>query len=540
MTETLLTSGSPALSAAGPPQGASAPPGGSAVPAVTNVGARSITIAILAMGGEGGGVLADWLVDLAEQNGYFAQTTSVPGVAQRTGATIYYLEMFPEAAVPAGRLPVMALSPVPGEVDIVIASELMEAGRALQRGLVTANRTTFVASTHRVYSMTERTAMGDGRVSSDKLLAGGRAAARHFVSADFAKLAEETGSLISPALYGALAATGRLPFTRAQFEATITRGGVGVKSSLKAFAAGFAIADLAMSTPVNASPQAAAPAPAVPMPAVGPRLAALARRIQSSFAPANQATLAAGILRTADYQDVAYAAKYLDRLLPLAARLSANSALDTELLDETARHLALWMTYEDTVRVADLKTRRSRFARVGGEVSLSSTQHLGINEFLHPRVEEIADTLPAGLGRWLLATPWARACVEPFTRKGRIVQTSSIRGYLLLYTIAALRPLRPRSLRFEVEQQRIENWLASIDGLASAQPALALEVARSQRLVKGYGDTHARGWRSFERVIAKLPQLQARPDGARKLQALSQAALADDSGKALEQMLASV
>ncbi|MCL4748412.1 MAG: hypothetical protein KJZ83_23820, partial [Burkholderiaceae bacterium] len=88
---------------------------------------RAITIAILAMGGEGGGVLADWLVDLAQCNGFVAQSTSVPGVAQRTGATIYYLELFREAAVPAGSRPVLALSPVPGEVDIVIASELMEA-----------------------------------------------------------------------------------------------------------------------------------------------------------------------------------------------------------------------------------------------------------------------------------------------------------------------------------------------------------------------------------------------------------------------------
>ncbi|UUZ72173.1 indolepyruvate oxidoreductase subunit beta family protein [Polaromonas sp. P1(28)-8] len=501
----------------------------------TNNSNRAITIAILAMGGEGGGVLADWLVDLAEQNGYFAQTTSVPGVAQRTGATVYYLELFPEAGAPAGRLPVLALGPVPGEVDIVIASELMEAGRALQRGLVSARRTTFIASTHRVYSMTERTAMGDGRVSSAKLLDGGRAAAQHFISADFAQLAEDTGSLISPTLYGALAATGRLPFTRAQFEATISRGGVGVKSSLKAFAAGFAVAQQAITPPAVAAPPIQA---ATPMPPVGARLAALARRIQQTFAPANHATLAAGIVRAADYQDVDYAASYLDRLQPLTACLPADPALAAELLDETARHLALWMSYEDTVRVADLKTRRSRFDRVGGEVKLSQAQHLGIHEFLHPRVEEIADTLPAGLGRWLMATPWARACVEPFTRKGRIVQTSSIRGYLLLYTIAALRPLCPRSLRFQVEQQRISDWLATIARLAPAQPALALEVARSQRLVKGYGDTHARGWRSFQRVMAKLPQLQAMPQGAAQLKALSQAALADDTGQALEQMLA--
>jgi len=77
--------------------------------------ARAITIAIVAMGGEGGGVLADWIVDLAENAGYLAQTTSVPGVAQRTGSTVYYIEIFPAAsAKEAGKDPVLALMPVPG------------------------------------------------------------------------------------------------------------------------------------------------------------------------------------------------------------------------------------------------------------------------------------------------------------------------------------------------------------------------------------------------------------------------------------------
>jgi indolepyruvate ferredoxin oxidoreductase beta subunit len=493
---------------------------------------HAITIAIMAMGGEGGGVLADWLVDLAEQNGFFAQTTSVPGVAQRTGATVYYLEMFPEALVPSGQQPVLALGPVPGEVDVVIASELMEAGRALQRGLVTAQRTTFVASTHRVYSMTERTAMGDGRVDSDKLVAGGKAAALHFVSADFAKLAEETGSLIAPALYGALAATQRLPFSREQFEAAIVRGGVGVKSSLKAFSAGF---DAALNAPEDDHAEAVTAKPGLAQ--VGHKLNALAARVEEKFPLSSHATLIASIQRLADYQDVPYAAFYLDRLAGLLPLMPTHSALGVELLDETARHLALWMSYEDTVRVADLKTRRSRFQRVGGEVRVNQTQQLDINEFLHPRVEEIADTLPAPIGRWLLTTRWARACVEPFTRKGRIVQTSSIRGYLLLYAIASLRGMRRSSLRFQVEQQRIDTWLATIARLAPSQPALALEVARAQRLVKGYGDTHARGWSSFQRVMAKLPQLQSMPQGAAQLKALGNAALADDSGKALEHML---
>ncbi|TFY99908.1 indolepyruvate oxidoreductase subunit beta family protein [Ramlibacter rhizophilus] len=482
---------------------------------------RAITIALLAMGGEGGGVLADWIVDLGEHNGYFAQTTSVPGVAQRTGATVYYLELFPRDAVPAGQAPVLALAPVPGELDVVVASELMEAGRALQRGLVTPERTTFIASTHRVYSMTERTAMADGRVDADKLLDGARAAAARLVTADFASLAEQAGGPIAPVLYGALAASGALPFTREQFEASIERGGVGVKASLKAFAAGHAAALAPAHEPV-------APAPAV---ALGPRLAPLGERIEREFSAEARDILRHGVLRLADYQDLDYAAAYLDRLRPFKD--------EGELLQETARHLALWMSYEDAIRVADLKTRRSRFDRVAGEVRLAPAQMLQINEFMHPRVEEIADILPAGLGRWLLHTSWARGALGPFTRKGRVVRTSSLGGYLQLYAIASLRGLRRRSLRYEQEQARIEAWLGQVRRLAATHPSLALEVVRAQRLVKGYGDTHARGWRNFERLMATLPALENDERGAQRLQALARAALADENGRALDAALAS-
>src|SRR4051812_37617726 len=202
---------------------------------------QPIKIAILAMGGEGGGVLADWIVDLGEHNGHLAQTTSVPGVAQRTGATIYYVELFPKAAAERdGGSPVLALMPLPGDVDVVLASELMEAGRAVQRGLVTPERTTLIASTHRVYSIAEKTAMGDGRVDSANLLQHAERAARRFVRFDMAQVAQETGSVLSAVLFGALAGAGVLPFSRARFEATIVHGGVGVKASLGAFAAGFA------------------------------------------------------------------------------------------------------------------------------------------------------------------------------------------------------------------------------------------------------------------------------------------------------------
>ena len=259
----------------------------------------------------------------------------------------------------------------------------------------------------------------------------------------------------------------------------------------------------------------------------------LVQRIAGEFPASAHATLRAGILRLADYQDIAYAAEYLELLQPLCAARA-------DLLDETARHLALWMSYEDTIRVADLKTRRSRFERVGGEVKLTAQQQLEISEFMHPRLEEIADTLPARWGRWLLETRWARRCVEPFTRRGRVVKTSSLGGFLLLYAVAGLRGMRRRTLRFQVEHERIGQWLAAIRALAQDQPEMAVEVARSQRLVKGYGDTHARGWRNYQRLIAVAPRLAGEAGGAQRMRDLSHAALADDNGQSLEQLMASM
>ena len=199
---------------------------------------RPITIAVVALGGEGGGVLADWIVDLAQHGGYLAQATSVPGVAQRTGATVYYVELFPKAQAD-GREPVLALMPVPGDVDVVLASELMEAARAVERGFVTPERTLLIASTHRVFAMTEKIALADGREDAAALLAGCRDAARALVAFDMAALADATGSVLSAVLFGALAGSSALPFPRAAFEAAIRRGQVGVNSSLAAFAAGF-------------------------------------------------------------------------------------------------------------------------------------------------------------------------------------------------------------------------------------------------------------------------------------------------------------
>jgi indolepyruvate ferredoxin oxidoreductase beta subunit len=483
---------------------------------------RPITIAILAMGGEGGGVLAEWIVDVGEHAGYIAQMTSVPGVAQRTGATNYYVELFPKTGAKSNtRGPVLGLTPVAGDVDIVIASELMEAGRAVQRGLVTPDKTTFIVSTNRVYAMTERIALADGRVDSTALLEGCKAAAKRIIYGDMAQLAEATNSVISAVLFGALAGSKALPMQRMAFEAAIHRGGVGVKESVAAFNAGFAAAEGAPSV--------------VQVPAqtkvISPALAPLLAEADGFGDPARM-YVHAGIERLADYQDIDYAREYLAKLKPII-EIDERHGGGGKLLAETARELALGMAYEDTVRVAELKIRPSRFARVRQEVQAADGQIIEIAEFLHPRVQEIADTLPEGLGRWLLNTPWARRFVERFTTKGRVVKTSSIGGFLQLYLVAALKPTRRRSLRFADEHKFLSEWLRTIETVAATNVALATEIATTRTLVKGYSDTHERGKARYDTLIEMLPQIMEAADPAATLARLRKAALTDDTGAAL-------
>ncbi|HSC63429.1 MAG TPA: indolepyruvate oxidoreductase subunit beta family protein [Caldimonas sp.] len=511
--------------------------------------AQPIKIAILAIGGEGGGVLADWIVELAEQNGYLAQATSVPGVAQRTGATIYYVELFPRAeADAAGLAPVLALMPMPGDVDIVLASELMEAARAVQRGLVTPDRTTLIASTHRVWSIGEKTALGDGRVDAGALATIAKAAAARWLAFDMAKVADESGSVISAVLFGALAGSGVLPFARTAFEETIARGGVGVAASRRAFDAGFASAlgreqapasaraasvsdgsELAAPSAATASASPAVPLPATASPPRDPDVAALVERVRSGFPVEAHDFAVEGVRRTIDWQDVEHARLYLQRLEGLRA---AAPAAPPRLIAETARHLALWMTYEDTIRVAALKTRATRFDRVHGEVRVGAGQVLAIDEYLHPRLQEICETLPAGVARWLERPGWARSLVERWTDKGKVVTTSSLSGFLLLYAVAGLRRFRRASLRFGVEAERIDAWLAEITRVAAVDPALAVEVVQCQRLVKGYGDTHERGWRNFGVLMDVVRRAGAALEPS-ILAELREAALADEHGNRL-------
>ncbi|ADB50573.1 indolepyruvate oxidoreductase subunit beta family protein [Conexibacter woesei] len=531
-------------------------------------GRRPLTLAILALGGEGGGVLADWIVATAERAGHHAQTTSVAGVAQRTGATVYYVELFPsqpsaesptaDARAPVRDEPVMGVFPTPGEVDVVIASELMECGRAVQRGFSTADRTTLITSTNRVYSIDEKVAMGDGRVDDAALLDAARNASKRLVAADFMQLAEQAGSVISASLFGGLAGSGALPFAREQFEASIRVSGKAVDASLAAFAAGFeaATADATPSPSSSAAklielpiaPGAAssrsteerkaheeaertAIAATDPASLVGPELRDLAERV-GDLPPAARSTILHGLVRTAVYQDHAYAERYLERVARFAD-VDPERAGDARLTREAARHVALWMCYQDTIQVATQKVRRKRMERIRDESHVRPGQLVQVREFLHPQAEEIVDTMPTWLGGRLARSRAFERVVHAATHRGMILNTSSVVGYTLLTTMARARPLRPRSVRFVREQAAIERWLALALDVARTDAALACEIVECQRVLKGYGSTYAHGGESFATLMDAADALVGAEAAATRMADLRDAALADEDGAAL-------
>jgi indolepyruvate ferredoxin oxidoreductase beta subunit len=197
------------------------------------------------------------------------------------------------------------------------------------------------------------------------------------------------------------------------------------------------------------------------------------------------------------------------------------------------------MSFEDVMRVAQVKTRRGRAERIRREVKAGPNDLVQVREFVKPRVEEICGTLPAVLGRRLLSSPRAHRTLARFTA-GRRISTSTISGFLLLRSIAACRRFRRASLRFEIEDYRIEGWLKQIAEIAPRNQELAVELAECQTLVKGYGDTHERGWSSFSQISSLVPNLADDPTGAAQLRALREAALADDTGTQLERAILSL
>ena len=508
---------------------------------------RPTTLLVCALGGEGGGVLTEWLVDIARHAGYAAQSTSIPGVAQRTGATTYYIEVFPvPLAQLGGKRPVFSLSPVPGALDAIVSSELLETARQIGNGMSAPLRTLVISSSARIFTTAERMEPGDGRADAQRLVDVVKAFSREHHVFDMNTIARDTGTVVSAVMLGAVAGSGLFPFPREAYEHVVRGGDTSAPEKLGKMAAaslrGFAAAFDAVSAPraqaafvssVMASDTSDAPPP--------PR--ALPDELARRFPPAVHDMLTLGHARVLDYQDAGYAVLYAQRL---AKVLDTERAADPAgaqgfaITREAARWLALWMAFDDIVRVAALKGRASRAQRVRQEVRAGDEDIVKVYDHFKPGAAEFAALLPPALSRRVTAWDRGRQSrgLAPWALPLK-VGSHSVFGMASLRLLASLRWLRRRGSRFAEEQALIERWLAAVEAGTREAWALGHEVALCGRLIKGYGSTNERG---KENLLHVTDHLAAQPGVAPAVRAQSvaaarTAALADDAGRALDATL---
>lgn len=499
-----------------------------------------ISLLICALGGEGGGVLTEWLVEAARHAGYPAQATSIPGVAQRTGATTYYIEVFPVAMKGLGsKRPVFSLNPVPGALDAMISSELLETARQVGNGMSSPERTLVITSSARTLTTQERMQLGDGRTDAADLLKLVRQFSRAHQVFDMAAIAKEAGTVVSAVMLGAIAGSGLFPFRREDYEAVVKEGGKGAEASLRGFAKAFEITS-------QANTQRAFVEQVVGCAA--PLRTGAAQTVRSGVAhPAGimpapvEEMFSLGYARLLDYQGQAYADLYVERLQSvLAAERAADpqAARNFATTTEMARWLALWMAFDDIVRVADLKSRASRWTRVQGEVKAGDDDLLKVWDHFKPGVPEFAALLPASLAQRLLAWDRKRSANgrQPWAMPLKI-GTHSVLGMLALRGLASLKWLRPRGSRFALEQRMIGQWLQGVLEGTRRDWQLGHEIALCGRLIKGYGSTNERGKENLLHVLEHLAHGGIPAEAAAAVRTAREAALADDAGKALDAAL---
>lgn len=498
---------------------------------------QPISLLICALGGEGGGVLTKWLIDVARLSGYPAQSTSIPGVAQRTGATTYFIEVYPQnLASLNGRQPIFSLSPIPGSVDAVISSELLETARCASNGFPSPERTLIISSSSRSLTVPERTHGSDGRLSSTELTKLIAEVCRCHHVFDMQAIAREHGTAVSAVMLGAIAASDIFPFPKEMYQQVVRESTRGASASLAGFEAAW-----------NVIKNASSPIQTVQQLINEITSSSIHPAISQHFPAVLHPLLQLAYERLVDYQNTAYAQLYLKRMQSVvAAESKVGTEVETEQKHhyaaslEVARYLALWMAYDDVVRVADLKSRALRKNRVLKEVRATESDVVKIYDYFKPGLPELAGYLPRSWAIKLLSWEKNRTArgKEPFALPIQLA-THTVTGLLLLRALSAVKQVRRFGYRYAEEQSLIQRWLDAVINACEESGELACAIAQCGRLIKGYGTTNQRGKDNLIYTIDVISQ-HSFGDVRERIRAINQlhkAASADDTGKAYDKTL---
>ena len=474
-----------------------------------------IKILIPAVGGQGGGVLTEWLVQAFLIEGYEVQGVGLPGLSQRGGSTIYYLESYNKKASGQRKL-VFSQYPLPSDIDIILSQEFLELGRVLEQGYG-SEKTTIISSTHRIYSTLEKMPISGGICSEENLRRLAETFSSRFIGFNGMDLAKENGMddlAINAILLGSLGASGALNIAEASYLKAIAQVGVATENNIKAFRIGWEhvrskrYAFSLIKSGYNWDEFKKERADRLTHNKREDYLYLL-EKVEEGYPNLLREILAESIFRLIDYQDTWYANQYLE-LLNKIYILDKDSNNDHFKITETfAKNLALWMSYEDGIRVAELKIHPERFKRIKKEMQLTEEQVFHVIDYLNPDAEEIYGLLPN-----LLISPFAKFIesslfkkIWPKSKRITVPQTpvsSSFFGGLRLWLLTKLKTFRPYSYRYKKEHSLIKKYSSFVEKYMQLDYGLGTLIAKSGQLIKGYGNVRRRTVDSFNRFLDNI------------------------------------
>tara|TARA_B100000686_G_scaffold355308_1_gene472411 strand:- start:7674 stop:9176 length:1503 start_codon:yes stop_codon:yes gene_type:complete len=451
------------------------------------------SILITALGGEGGGTLMNWILDCARNCNLYVQGTSVPGVAQRTGSTSYYIEIC-DRNYNKGKEPVLSLYPKPGRVDVVIASEFLEAARIIERGYVNPERTTLITSSSRTYTNTEKIHIADGRFNFEKIMNTCSKMSKKFIHLDLNQIAADNSTIVSATMFGSLSGTNIFPWDKDVCESIFKNDDFG-KNSLAGFRYAYKITRTYNNTGVKVKKS------------IDKEKQDNKYKITDNFLnsiPNNlRKIILLGQKRCEEYQNISYADLYIKRLKKILTFSNIENDRTCNVLENVAKRLALWMTYEDIPRVAQLKIKPDRFNKIKKEVKLEKEQLIIVQDIFKPGKDEIVAMLPRRIGQWLSRRNKIFFFM-PFVGKGMKINSLSVTGFLILKFLSSFRFIRKSSYRYQEEQKGIEEWLYLVSKSIKVSVGFTEGLADMPQILKGYGETWERGKLKYDKINKAL------------------------------------
>ncbi|MCI0453573.1 MAG: hypothetical protein L0Y68_01090 [Candidatus Dadabacteria bacterium] len=441
-------------------------------------------ILIPSVGGLGVGVFVEWLSAAAILEGLKPNVLNLPGVSQRTGRTLSYIE------IGNGNAP---FSPFPekGRLDLIISQEFLELLRTLKEGYG-GESCNVLGTTYRYYTTYEKLSLKRDIYTYKNFRSLIEDNSKHHIVIDIHKMGIDDFS--NAHLLGLLCASGYIPIIRREsYEKAIRAVGIEPERNLREFAFGHELLNkglIQQATKINQTPT-------LPEGYIKESIA----KLESIYGKDVKDVLVEALRQLLAYQDIKYGELYITRVNDLNSYINLTIGKTegfNELMEEFAKVLAVRMMYEDIIRVAENKTSKKRFERIKRLYRIQNTDVFWVIDFFRPELDEIYGILPNSLGKFL----------DRILSRHRIslkteIFTNHILGFLLLKGMSKLRFLRRRSYRYEKENALIEKYIEHIKRCLTQSPHSALLSAKGGAVIRGYGEVRKemiKRWEEFSNL----------------------------------------